>query len=52
MAVMFGAVFFGLILPMTLHQGHNVPLAVGLSVLFGAYLAVQLVLWRRMKPRS
>jgi hypothetical protein len=49
--VMFGALCFVLILPLAIAR-HNLVIAVGICVLFLAYLATQLVLWRRMKPRA
>jgi amino acid transporter len=49
--VMFGALCFVLILPLAIAR-HNLVIAVGICVLFIAYLAAQLVLWRRMKPRA
>ncbi|MGD0969252.1 MAG: hypothetical protein ABR949_13320 [Candidatus Aquilonibacter sp.] len=49
--VMFGALCFVLILPLALAR-HNLVIAVGICALFIAYLAAQLVLWRRMKPRA
>jgi hypothetical protein len=49
--VMFGALCFVLILPLAIAR-HNLVISVGICVLFLAYLAAQLVLWRRMKPRA
>jgi len=49
--LMFGAICFVLIVPMAL-QRHNTPLAIGIGVLFVAYLVTNVVLWRRMKPRA
>jgi len=48
--LMFAGICFVLIVPMALSR-HNVPLAVGISVLFAAYLVANVLLWRRMKPR-
>ncbi|MDE2482261.1 MAG: hypothetical protein KGN02_08720 [bacterium] len=49
--VMFGAICFMLIVPTAL-KGHNTPLAIGIVVLFVAYLVTNLILWQRMKRRS
>jgi hypothetical protein len=49
--VMFAALCFVLIVPLAL-QRHQLVIAVGICVLFVCYLAANLVLWRRMKPRS
>jgi membrane protein implicated in regulation of membrane protease activity len=48
---MFGVICFALIVPMALHA-RNTFLAIGVSVLFAAYLVAQIVLWRRMNRRS
>lgn len=49
--IAMGAVFcFVLIVPLAV-QRHNMPLAVGISVLFVAYLVVNVVLWQRSKRR-
>ncbi len=49
--VMFGAICFVLIVPLAL-QRHNMVIAVGISVAFVLYVIVNIVLWRRMKPRA
>jgi amino acid transporter len=49
--VMFAALTFVLIVPLAL-QRHQTLIAIGIPVLFVCYLAANLVLWRRMKPRA
>jgi len=49
--VMFAVLCFALILPLAIAR-HNLVIAVGICVLFAAYLAAQFMLWRRMKPRA
>ena len=49
--LMAGVVCFGLIVPLAL-QRHNVGLAIGVGAVFVAYLAVNVVLWTRMRPRA
>lgn len=49
--LMFGAICFVLIVPLAL-QRHNMTIAIGISVAFVLYLIVNVVLWRRMKPRA
>lgn len=49
--LMFAAISFVLIVPMALAR-HNVPLALGISALFVIYLAANVILWRRMRPRA
>ncbi|HTX58111.1 MAG TPA: hypothetical protein VMH02_00445 [Verrucomicrobiae bacterium] len=49
--LMGGVVVFGLLVPMAL-AGHHAPLAVVLGLLFAAYVVVNVLLWRRMKPRA
>ena len=49
--LMFGAICFVLIVPLAV-RAHNVVLAVGFPVLFIVYLVANIVLWRRMNPRS
>ncbi len=49
--VMFGAICFLLIVPTALRE-HNTALAIGMIVLFIAYLVTNLVLWRRIKRRA
>lgn len=49
--VMFGVLCFALIVPLAL-QRHNMVIAVGISVAFVLYLIVNIVLWRRMRPRA
>ncbi len=49
---MFGVLCFVLIVPMALSQ-HKTALAVGISVLFVAYLIVNLWLWRKsIRPKQ
>jgi hypothetical protein len=48
---MAAVVCFALIVPLAL-QRHNTALAVGISALFIVYLAVNVVLWQRTKPRA
>jgi amino acid transporter len=48
--VMFAAICFMLIVPMAI-KNHNPALAAGISALFVAYLIVNILMWRRMKPR-
>ncbi len=49
--VMFAGICFLLIVPLALRR-HDTAIAVGVSGLFAAYLVANIVLWRRMKPRS
>jgi len=49
--LMFAAICFVLIVPMAL-QRHNTALAIGVGALFLIYLAANLILWRRMRPRA
>lgn len=49
--VMFAALTFVLIVPLAL-QRHQMLIAIGIPALFVVYLAANLVLWRRMKPRA
>lgn len=49
--VMFGVLCFTLIVPLAL-QRHNMVIAIGISVAFVLYLIVNIVLWRRMRPRA
>ena len=47
---MFAVLCFVLIVPMALQRGNTV-LAVGITLVFVLYVMVNLLLWRRMKPR-
>ena len=49
--LMFAVLCFVLIVPMAL-QRHNLPLAIGISVVFVLYLIANVILWQRMKPRA
>ena len=49
--LMFGVLGLGLIVPMAL-QRHNLGLAIGVGVVFAAYLTVNIVLWRKMRRRA
>lgn len=49
--VMFAAICFVLIVPMAL-QRHNLPLAIGISAAFVAYLIANILLWRRYKAST
>lgn len=51
MVVMFAGICFLLIVPLAL-QRHQTVLAVAVTVLFALYLVANIVLWRRVKPRS
>ena len=48
--LMFAVLCFVLIVPMALHRG-NTFIAVGITVVFIAYLIANIVLWRRLKTR-
>lgn len=47
---MFAVLCFVLVVPMALKRG-NTFIAVGISMVFLAYLIANVVLWQRMKPR-
>ncbi len=49
--VMFAGICFLLIVPLALRR-HQMWLAVGVSALYVCYVVMNVVLWRRMKPRS
>ncbi len=49
--LMAGVLCFVLLVPMAL-QRHNVPLAVGVGIVYLVYLAANVVLWQRMRPRA
>jgi hypothetical protein len=49
--LMFGVICFVLIVPLALAR-HNLFIAVGIAIVFVLYLIANIVLWRRMKPRS
>ncbi len=42
---------FGLLVPMALAR-HNLALAIALAVVFVGYLATNVVLWLRLRPRA
>jgi hypothetical protein len=46
--VMAGVVCFGLIVPLATAR-HQVAIAIGVAVLFVVYVAVNVVLWQRMR---
>jgi hypothetical protein len=48
---MFAVLCFAFVVPMAL-QRHAPGLAIGISILFAVYLAAQVFLWRRMRPRA
>lgn len=47
---MFAVLCFVLVVPMALRRG-NVTIAVGITVVFFAYLVANVVLWQRMRSR-
>ncbi|MBV8491388.1 MAG: hypothetical protein JO199_12755 [Candidatus Eremiobacteraeota bacterium] len=49
--LMMGVICFALIVPLAL-QRHNTGLAVVAGALFAAYLVVNVLLWKRMRPRA
>ena len=51
MTAMFAGICFLLIVPLA-RQRHNLPLAIGITVLFCIYLVANIVIWQRMKRRS
>lgn len=51
-ALLMAAVLcFGILVPLSLAR-HNVGLAVGVGVVYIAYLAANVILWQRMRPRA
>jgi|HubBroStandDraft_6_1064221.scaffolds.fasta_scaffold4512484_2 hypothetical protein len=51
MMVMTGVICFVLLLPLAMER-HNILLAVGLAVIFALYVAANVLLWLRLKPRA
>jgi hypothetical protein len=51
MVVLFAGICFLLVVPLALRR-HQPALAIGVSVLFCAYLTANIVIWQRMKRRS
>jgi hypothetical protein len=51
MMVMTGVICFVLLLPLAMER-HNILLAVGLAVVFALYVAANVLLWLRLKPRA
>jgi hypothetical protein len=49
--VMAGALCFGILVPMSLAR-HNLGLAIFVAIVFVAYLAANVVLWQRTRPRA
>jgi hypothetical protein len=49
--VMAGVLCFGMLVPLSLAR-HNIGLAVFTAVVFIAYLAANVILWQRMRPRA
>jgi uncharacterized protein (DUF58 family) len=49
--LMAGVVCFGLIIPIAL-QRRNAALAVAVGAAYAIYLVVNVLLWRRMRPRA
>jgi phosphotransferase system glucose/maltose/N-acetylglucosamine-specific IIC component len=49
--VMAGVLCFGILVPLSLAR-HNIGLAVFTAVVFFAYLAANVILWQRMRPRA
>lgn len=49
--LMAGVLCFGLLVPLALAR-HNQPLAIGIAVVYLAYLAANAVLWQRMRRRT
>jgi hypothetical protein len=48
---MMGVICFALLLPLAL-QRHNALLAIAIVAMFALYLGVNVVAWRRLKPRA
>lgn len=48
---MAGVLCFGILVPLSLAR-HNAGLAVFIAVVFIAYLAANVILWQRMRPRA
>jgi hypothetical protein len=48
---MAGVLCFGLLVPLALAR-HNAGLAIFIAIVFIAYLAANVLLWRRMRPRA
>jgi len=48
---MAGVLCFGILVPLSLAQ-HNIWLAIFIAVVFIAYLAANVILWQRMRPRA
>jgi hypothetical protein len=48
---MAGVLCFGILVPLSLAR-HNVGLAIFIAVVFIAYLAANVILWQRMRPRA
>ncbi len=49
--VMAGVLCFGILVPLSL-AAHKIGLAVFTAVVFIAYLAANVILWQRMRPRA
>ena len=49
--VMAGVLCFGILVPLSLAR-HYIGLAVFTAVVFIAYLAANVILWQRMRPRA
>lgn len=49
--VMAGVLCFGILVPMSLAR-HNLGLAIFVAIVFVAYLAANVVLWQRTRPRA
>jgi hypothetical protein len=49
--VMAGVLCFGILVPVSLAR-HNIGLAVFVAIVFIAYLAANVILWQRMRPRA
>lgn len=49
--LMAGVVCFGLIVPLAL-QRHNTSLAIAVGAVYAAYLVINVLLWKRMRPRA
>jgi phosphotransferase system glucose/maltose/N-acetylglucosamine-specific IIC component len=48
---MAGVLCFGILVPVSLAR-HNIGLAVFVAIVFIAYLAANVILWQRMRPRA
>jgi phosphotransferase system glucose/maltose/N-acetylglucosamine-specific IIC component len=48
---MAGVLCFGILVPLSLAR-HNVGLAIFTAAVFVAYLAANVILWQRLRPRA